>query len=510
MECASSSDAVVTVVGPGESSDSSRTPGDPSAEPQHGEPLREETQLENSTSVICIVMTLVVMFSLVVVLQTRITDSTSLQDLVLWTPKKRSTGNKMEVNEAEHDGEEANVTGDAPVRLPVRLLDPPEDLDDSQQEDTNDAVVTFEPVLEEEPLPNPRCFCMIHGSQQGNTPARSCNGTTLDPSALPTHFCTDVAYCCFGFNSDYNITSSNITMDHIKSLPHRTDVTRFWLVVGDGHRDSEQFSAASRDVKLGLMFAMNVLSWLKVYDFHGVLLHWTYPTVQESQLHIKLLKAMKELYKMTGKLVGVVVPFDLQLRERFDMLALVRVLTPYTILVTPPMTWTSQPSFSTTFTSYRKNHAFHEYPRILWETRDNVAKRDGRHHLCYMLSLTGWSFTLPKASNSTRVGETAVGPGDAYPGTNIVGRVALDDVCNATFDVFDDTSYSVVAIDDKQMVSYSNPKTLARLVSKLANLTKDGGCFGVWNLDWDDFCGQCGLGNFPLAETVYKVALGTE
>ncbi|KAH9369506.1 hypothetical protein HPB48_019703 [Haemaphysalis longicornis] len=71
-------------------------------------------QLENSTSVMCIVMTLVVMFALVVLLQTRMTDNSSFRDLMILrgvTMGRKRTG-KFDLLEPDSAGDEG-VNGTA-------------------------------------------------------------------------------------------------------------------------------------------------------------------------------------------------------------------------------------------------------------------------------------------------------------------------------------------------------------------------------------------------------------
>lgn len=352
--------------------------------------------------------------------------------------------------------------------------------------------------------------CMVHSRQGGRQrQERTCNSTTLKPNDLPTNLCTDIVYCCFGLNLVFNLTFTTDSLDFLQNLPLKTDSTRFWLAVGNDEVSNGKFSVACRDEKSGLMLAMNILSWLKTYNLEGVFLYWTYPSTQESQLHVKLLRLMKELYKLTGKLVGTVVPFEQQLRERFDMPALVNLLAPYSILVTPPISAAQQPSFSRTFTPFKTDFIY-KYVRVLWETKDNIIRRDGRHHLCYMTSLAGWSFLMPKQNNKLDSGDMAVGPGGPFPGSNQTGRVSFDDVCKTKFDMKDDTKYGVVAIRGRQFVSYTEPKTYIKLLVELSNATRNGGCFGVWDITWDDYCGVCNLGKFPLTGAMYSALFGSD
>ncbi|KAH9369505.1 hypothetical protein HPB48_019704 [Haemaphysalis longicornis] len=338
---------------------------------------------------------------------------------------------------------------------------------------------------------------------------RTCNSTALEPSQLPTHLCTDIVYCCFGLDQFFNVTTTTEMLRFLQNLPRKTELTRFWLAVGDGEAANGRFSVACRDEKSALILAMNILSWLKAYDFKGVFLHWTYPTLQETHLHVRLLKLMKELYKLTGKVVGVVVPFEQQLRERFDMPALVSLLAPYSVLVTPPLMAAQQPSFSKTFAPFKMDFLY-KYPRILWETKDNVLRKDGRYHLCYMTSLAGWSFTMARPTNRSASGSMALGPGRAFPGSAQPGRLAFDDVCNATYDIEDDTKFSVLAVSGRNFVAYTNPKVYLKILSALANSTKHGGCLGIWDMSWDDYCGFCGFGTFPFTGVLYSALFETE
>ncbi|XP_075535293.1 putative chitinase 10 [Dermacentor variabilis] len=487
----------------------------------------------------CIVMTLVVMFALVVLLQTRMIDNASFRDLMVLrgvTAGRKRTG-KFDLLEPDpgEDGvsKPVNATATAaaaaaaasaagPAKKAAARRRPPSGSYLPKRVFDNEEVVAkdtaIEIVSEDADFPSTllpegalsrtsRSVCMVHGSRSGSNGRhhpRTCNSLELQPSDLPTHLCTDIVYCCFGLDQFFNVTTTPETLRLVQNLPRKTEVTRFWLAVGDGEASNGKFAVACRDEKSALTLAMNILSWLKAYDFGGVFLYWTYPSLQETQLHVKLLRLMKELYKLTGKLVGTVVPYEQQLREHFDMPALVALLAPYSILVTPPVTAAQQPSFARTFAPFKVDFLY-KYNRILWETKDNILRKDGRYHLCYMTSLAGWSFTMARTTNRSNPGNMALGPGKAFPGSGQAGRLAFDDVCKATYEIEDDTKYSVVAISGRNFVSYMNPKVYRKVMHALANATKHGGCFGIWDMNWDDYCGFCGLGKFPFSGVLYNV-----
>ncbi|CAN7996292.1 unnamed protein product [Ixodes hexagonus] len=473
------------------------------------------SQLENPTSVMCIVTTLVVMFALVVLLQTRMTDNSSFRDLMLLkgvTTRKR--GGKFDILEVDHaargdvvvadaaDGANGSRIGIAHGVLPRRIFDKKEAAaKDSVAQIVREDSWSANSTTPGSASPAPRSVCMVHhrpDAQAGRR--RTCNSTTLLATELPTELCTDLVYCCLGLDPLFNVSGSPEMLRYLSDLPARTDSTRFWLALGDDDASNGKFSVACRDEKSALMLAMNVLSLLKTYDLQGVFLYWTYPSPQESQLHVRLLRLMKELYRLTGKLVGAVVPFEQQLRERFDMPALVALLAPYSILVTPPITASQQPSFSKTFAPFTPD-SLYKYPRVLWETRDNVMRRDGRYHLCYMTSLAGWSFAMPVKVT----GNMALGPGRPFPGSNMAGRLSLDDVCRAAgYQVVGDAKYSVTAVNGSLLVSYTDPKAYFRVLAALSNATRNTDCLGVWDLTWDDYCGSCGIGRFPLTEVLYR------
>ncbi|XP_077512405.1 chitinase-3-like protein 1 [Amblyomma americanum] len=490
----------------------------------------------------CIVMTLVVMFALVVLLQTRMIENAPFRDLMILrgvTVGRKRTG-KFDLLEPEPPapGEEGvprpiNATAAAAAAAAVAAASghasksgvrrrPPSgsylpkrvfDNEEVVAKDTGIEIVSEDPDLTSTMFPETslgrtaRSICMVHGIRTGNnrrSRSRTCNSSELQPSELPTHHCTDIVYCCFGLDQFFNVTTTPETLRLVLNLPRRTEATRFWLAVGDGEESNGKFSVACRDEKSGLMLAMNILSWLKTHDFQGVFVYWTYPTMQETQLHVRLLKLMKDLYKLTGKLVGTVVPYEQELREHFDMPALVALLAPYTILVTPPVTAAHQPSFARTFVPFKVDFLY-RYPRVLWETKDNILRKDGRYHLCYMTSLAGWSFTMARSTNRSESGRMALGPGRPFPGSGQMGRLAFDDVCNSTYDVEDDTKYSVVAVSGRNFVAYTSPKVYRKVLHALANATKHGGCFGIWDMYWDDYCDMCGWGRFPFSGVLYSV-----
>lgn len=111
----------------------------------------------------------------------------------------------------------------------------------------------------------------------------------------------------------------------------------------------------------------------------------------------------------------------------------------------------------------------------------------------------GLSFTLEN-SDDHELGAPSNRPGQAGPFTSLPGTLAFYEICNNT----QHNGWSVVQSDDTgpyayhgdQWVSFENVESIHAKAKYIHN-TNLGGAM-VWTLDFDDFRGNCGCGNYPL------------
>lgn len=136
-----------------------------------------------------------------------------------------------------------------------------------------------------------------------------------------------------------------------------------------------------------------------------------------------------------------------------------------------------------------------------------IAKGAPSKKLLLGISSAGQSFTL---TNSNKGGKgTEIGIGAPGPISNSAGTLAYYEICDNTIN----NGWSVLRIDKvgthahngNQVVFYDDVNDVRVKAKYIREMGLGGGVF--WSLDFDDFRGTCGCGEFPLLTTLSQELL---
>ncbi|KAH7962941.1 hypothetical protein HPB52_018817 [Rhipicephalus sanguineus] len=523
------------------------------APPRRPPPAPDE-QADAFTSTVCVALTLVVMFALMVTLQIYLVESSTIQDLLGFNmsfnpdtlfvsnatsqprpPANASTGtprNKTAVSlpgrknaSSRRKGRGAGQLGDPPTRGAVRPVESQSTAVAASEEaptttTTAPASYTLWPDVMYHRY---RSVCMYKARRK----TRSRAGYNFGIDVFPYHLCTDAVYCCAGINaSDATIKPGDPTTDVFRhgwrkfsQLKSKNAFLRVWIAVGgrEGGEASEEdrgaYSKITREESLASLFTANAVDWLEAQSFDGLLLYWKFPEIHEMNGLIDLLRIMRASFRRLDHSVGVIVPLDHRLRERFDMRDLVDLMDDYSILVDP--TEPVPPTYGKTALKWTQD-VIERYAEVFRETQYTVRghRRSGRFQLCYPLDIASTTYTLYASDaddNTTDDGVDASGPGQEGRSTRSPGRLAYDELClRHRWDATQDRPYCRVVLYGNQWISHPTPHSLEAFVRALMKVTGSTRCLGIWDPFWDDFAGHCDQGTYPLVQTIFNTERAIE
>lgn len=488
------------------------------------------TQSEALTSTVCIALTLVVMFALMVTLQIYLVESSTIQDLLGFN-MSFNTDTLFVSNATKPTSRHAPTTFPVTAKIAMHST-----LAKSPSTTTTWATLFAETstwkkkrlttrvptdlftLSTDTMYQRYRSLCVYKARSRGRTRG----GFSYGIDAFPYHLCTDAVYCCASIDPrDVTVKPGDASMDVFKegfrkfrALKAMNAYLRVWIAIGgcdSSTSDRETYTKIARDESLGLQFAANVVDWLETHAYDGAFLYWKYPEIHEANYLIDLLRIMKDSFRRLGLSVGVVVPLDHQLRERFDMRELVDLMDDYSIMVDP--TDPSPRPYGRTALKWTQD-IVDRYAEVFRETQYTVKghKRSGKFQLCYPLLLDATAYSLFAAAedNTTKEGIDASGPGMAGHSSKVPGRLAFDELClRKRWDIMEEQLYCRVALYGNQWVSFPTPYTLEAFARALMKATGTSRCLGVWDPSWDDFAGHCHKGPYPLTATLFHVERST-
>ncbi|XP_050045068.1 chitinase-3-like protein 1 [Dermacentor andersoni] len=509
-------------------------------------PPAPDEQADALTSTVCVALTLVVMFALMVTLQIYLVESSTIQDLLGFNmsfnpdtlfvsnatsqPRPPATANARtqrskttvpspgrKTASSRHKGFGPRQLGDPPTRHPAEPHSP------AAEEAPTTATPASYTLWPDVMYHRYRSVCMYKARRK----TRSRAGRNFGIDVFPYHLCTDAVYCCAGINaSDVTIKPGDATVDVFRhgwrkfsQLKSKNSFLRVWIAVGgrDGGEASEEdrgaYSKITREESLASLFVANAVDWLEAQSFDGLLLYWKFPEIHEMNGLIDLLRIMRASFRRLDHSVGVVVPLDHRLRERYDMRDLVDLMDDYSILVDP--TEPVPPTYGKTALKWTQD-VVERYAEAFRETQYTVRghRRSGRFQLCYPLDVTSTSYTLfatDAEDNTTDEGVESSGPGQEGRSTRSPGRLAYDELClRHRWDATQDRPYCRVALYGNQWISHPTPLSLEAFVRALMKVTGGTRCLGIWDPFWDDFAGHCGQGTYPLVQTIFNTERAIE
>ncbi|XP_065287850.1 chitinase-3-like protein 1 [Dermacentor albipictus] len=357
-----------------------------------------------------------------------------------------------------------------------------------------------------------KSICMFHATSSGRTR----NGIHYKPWNFPYHLCTHVVYCCAGITAELEVISRHVDIDinegfiaSFTAMKMKNPYLRVYIGVGSDDRDRTAFAKIVASVGMRQQFAQNAVTWMRRAQYDGMVLYWKYPFMEQKAKLVDTMRYLRQALHGMDLTVGIVVPLDEMLRDRFNVSELSRLLDDYTILIDPIDTQGG--SYDSTFVPFRDG-TVRMYAGVFMSTLRHSSAgddktNDGRFQLCYMFPVNAVSFTLERAAQ-TEINAPTVGPGEPGRSTEVPGALAYDEVCSQTWESTRRVNYGVVSTRGNQWVVYQNRSSLHELMTALGYVTGPAKCFGIWDPFWDDFAGACGEGPYPLTRAIFAKVVG--
>lgn len=354
-----------------------------------------------------------------------------------------------------------------------------------------------------------KSVCMFHAAVAG----RIRNGLRYDAGAFPYHLCTHIIYCCVGISKDLEVTSRHLDVDVTEgsletfaSLKNKNPDLRVYIGFGGNDKDKAGFSRIAASVGARQRFALGAVDWMRRFRYDGMVFYWKYPFLDQRIQLVDTIKYLRRMLKDVNLSTAIVVPLDEMLRNRFDIRELASSLDNYTVLVDPIET--HGVSYDSTFVPLR-DATIRLYAGLFMTTllKSKGLVSDGRFKLCYLLPLHALSFTLEEPAQ-TEINSPTLGPGEAGISTDQPGYLSYDEVCNERWEDSRRVNYGIVSTKANQWVVYQNRSSLREFITALGLVTGSAKCVGIWDPSWDDFSGVCGEGPYPLSRAVFAKVIG--
>lgn len=325
---------------------------------------------------------------------------------------------------------------------------------------------------------------------------------------VPVPFCGYLVYASVGVSEDFELFTKDPTFDIdqrglAKFAAHRNSYQRPSVLVAIGE-DMEDYlalhslSKSPTDIE---MFAKNVLAWLNLFDYDGVVLQWK--QFHESRTgHFRndmtaLVTVLRETLGPTRH-ICVAVPNDGEIRAaHFDIGALSRKVNMFFVI----SDWVLRKDGTTD----RVRSKITSFPDPLNDVLDakhslvSAGKAELFSKFCFILSIGGRSYTLADSVNHD-VHAKSIGPGRPGPFTKQPGLLAFYEFCNETWSANVKGTFGSYVTRDDQWVGYLDVDNLERVLWMVLSKHR-ASCIGLWDVSLDDFRGICGE-VFPLTKII--------
>ncbi|KAK7088566.1 chitinase-3-like protein 2 [Littorina saxatilis] len=296
------------------------------------------------------------------------------------------------------------------------------------------------------------------------------------------------------------------------------------VALGGAGGSNEGFDKASSSDENRRLFAVNVVAYLRQFDFDGVDMDWEKPLpaqrVDFTLTLAALRKAFDEEAASTGKPRLLLTGALWQYKPVFEEIYEVDKIHEYLDLVAVMAydyhgTWGAQlghnsPLYDPEYERGGTGFLSQNGSMFWWEKLGCPREKLVMGLATYGRTFKMTSSDLNKPGDLYEQGET----GDGGPHTQTPGQLAYYEVCqllNAGFkSVFTEDSKVPYAYGERgghwEWISYDNVQSMHVKSNYIVNTGLGGAMF--WNLDYDDFRHTiCGQGRYPLITTVSNILL---
>lgn len=339
---------------------------------------------------------------------------------------------------------------------------------------------------------------------------------------VPGAYCTHILYYKAGVTADGSLYSKDPVFDETyQGYRSATELKivyphlKVLLAVGGGPdaRDTFQFSSFTSDLNRTRFFADKAYWWLVNRGFDGLHLDWRQPGGQcgsksDKRNFLSLAQILRERFGVRF-LLTITVPYQDERRHTGYHLPGLADQVDYLLAITHGFHNASSRNTHCPSPYAAPPNASGPTIRDVMHTLKYEVPREHRQRLCFSVSLRGIFWTL-KSSNSFGVGSPAIRAGPPVGESHTRGIVEYPLICKYLLkDSLDTIGLCNYAVRFRNWVGYEGTKSLPFKLSRMRrDMGTPGLCLTVWDLEFDDFMGDCGESRSPLLRTIF-LALAT-
>ncbi|XP_064487363.1 uncharacterized protein LOC135399553 [Ornithodoros turicata] len=351
-------------------------------------------------------------------------------------------------------------------------------------------------------------LCFFNASREGFAMFQSKYGIC----AFPYMLCHVVLYCCYSLNDAMELVPSaprRTPIDSVRQMARFKRRNRFLSVYMALRAPSEVFTRILGNVRNEQSnLTDNIQRWAIKNEYDGVHIWWEFPQPGQSDALVEMMHRMSKHLDNRDLTIGLLVPYELNLREGFNVDRLVRVLHRRHSLVfyfadlrlpqpPSPLRWYFSPDANIT-----------EAMNIT-ERGSSIIPSSWALKMCFLYPGLSLSYEVDCSNSTSSTMPFIKGPGVQRKYSAESGTLSLSEVCaevEPSWKIIDAVDH-VQACKGMRGLAYLTPDTVGNLV---ANLYQSLGCFCVGNMhpEFDDFAEQCRFnavpGPYPLLQGGFR------
>ncbi|KAH6924980.1 hypothetical protein HPB50_027051 [Hyalomma asiaticum] len=326
---------------------------------------------------------------------------------------------------------------------------------------------------------------------------------------IPVPYCSHIIYASVGVGEDFALMAKDPVFDierqgfaKFAKLKARYRHVTVMAAIGEDADDSNAFRRMSKSRPDVAAFARNVASWLREYEYDGVVIQWKMSaqrpgdaSSRASWFRKKLLVVATALRDSLGARAElfVAVPNNEEIRQAYFNIA---ELSRYVDRFLAIGSWVLRDRVASKVTS------FPDPLSDVLQTRHSLVGAGNVplfRKFCFVLSVSARSYTL-LSSGHHEIHAATSGPGRPGRYTRQPGVLAYYEFCNETWPTAEKGTFASYVARDDQWVGYMDVSNLQRLL-RMALYKHRAACLGIWDVSLDDFRGLCGDA-FPFVKAI--------
>ncbi|KAL1425592.1 hypothetical protein MTO96_019021 [Rhipicephalus appendiculatus] len=329
---------------------------------------------------------------------------------------------------------------------------------------------------------------------------------------IPVPYCSHIIYASVGVGEDFQLVAKDHVFDverggfiKFARLKSRYRHVKVMAAIGEDASDSNAFRHMSKNRADVVTFARNVASWLREYEYDGVVLQWKMPVQRQDDASDRASLFRKKLLVVVSVLresldskaeLFVALPSNEEIRQAyFNVAELARHVDRFLAI--------SNWALSDGDTDRgAKLTSFPDPLNDVLQTRHSLVGAGNVplfRKFCFVLSVSARTYTLLNPGRH-EIHAAASGPGKPGPFTRQPGVLAYYEFCNETWPTAEKGTFASYVARDDQWVGYLDVSNVQRLL-RMALYKHRAACLGIWDVSLDDFRGLCGDA-FPYVKAI--------